>query len=105
MCADCLPKTMNRGVTQSLKNLSQLRWLAQRPLVQMNHQTTILALKGETEQAALCRVSTRPHFSIFIGVSLRYPITSSTFFVLWSLGFYNSDTLLFIVKASIHRAC
>lgn len=53
MCADLLQKT--KCLTQCLKNLSQLRWLALRPLVQMNHQTTSLALKGETS-GLLCVV-------------------------------------------------
>lgn len=53
VCADLLQKT--KCLTQCLKKLSQLRWLALRPLVQMNHQTTSLALKGETS-GLLCVV-------------------------------------------------
>lgn len=54
MCADPLQKT--KCLTNCLKNLSQLRWLALQPLVQMSHQTTSLAPKGETKRqsASLC---------------------------------------------------
>lgn len=64
MCADLLRKT--KCLTQCLKNQSQLRWLALRPLVQMNHQTTSLALKGETKRSrlSLCRGASHLHFDI-----------------------------------------
>lgn len=54
MCADLLQTA--KYVAQCPKNLSQLRWLALRPLVQTNRQTTSLALKGETKRSRLCVV-------------------------------------------------
>lgn len=50
-CADLLQKT--KCLTKCLKNLSQLRWLALRPLIQLNRQTASLALKGETKHSRL----------------------------------------------------
>lgn len=54
-CADLLQKT--KCLTKCLKNLSQLRWLALRPLIQLNRQTASLALKRETKHSGpLCVV-------------------------------------------------
>lgn len=81
MCADFLQKT--KGLTQCLKILSQLRWLALRPLVQMNHQTTILALKGwdQTQWAALCRVSS--HLHPHPCVTPQYRLFNPIILILW----------------------
>lgn len=73
MCAEILQKT--KSLTQCPKNVSQQMWLALRPLVQLNHQTTFLALKGETKHSGpLCVVLP----VVSIPTSRRHPCYSCT---------------------------
>lgn len=101
MCADLLQTT--KCLTQCLKNQSHLRWLALRPLVQTNRQTTSLALKGwdQTQWVSLCCAASHLHFDIssrpfLCNSCIDYLIKSSTcLYYGMLLGVFSSGTSFF----------
>lgn len=91
VCADFLQRT--KCLTQCLKNLSQLRWLGLRPLVLMNHQTTSLALKGETKHSGLlCVVVPVIHYPFWHPILISVLLLCNQnihIFILWSAIFFS----------------